>query len=171
MTSAAFPGSPQRGRGKHRGLSALLCVVLTLAGLSALARADALPTLGEKVAGTVHMEGYFDLYWDAASGRLYWEIDKLDTEFLYQVSMGSGLGSNPVGIDRGQLGHLHVLEARRRTAGAVGGTQLPLSGDERQSLEREGRADAFATSVHWGFDIVAEGEGQRSRGCHGVLPA
>ncbi|NIP57466.1 MAG: hypothetical protein GWO00_05545, partial [Gemmatimonadetes bacterium] len=41
------------------------------------------------------------------------EIPELDTEFLYQISMGSGLGSNPVGIDRGQLEGTHVLEARR----------------------------------------------------------
>ena len=63
-------------------------------------------------------------------GSLYWEIADLDSEFLYQISMGSGLGSNPVGIVRGQLRGTHVFEAR-----AV--------------------RDAFAPSVHWGFDIVA----------------
>ena len=59
------------------------------------------------------MEGFFNLYWDDDSGSLYWEIAQLDTEFLYQISMGSGLGSNPVGIDRGQLRGTHVFEARR----------------------------------------------------------
>ena len=59
------------------------------------------------------MEGFFNLDWDDETGSLYWEIAELDTEFLYQISMGSGLGSNPVGIDRGQLRGTHVFEARR----------------------------------------------------------
>ena len=42
------------------------------------------------------MEGFFNLYWDDGAGALFWEIDDLDTEFLYQVSMGSGLGSTPI---------------------------------------------------------------------------
>mgnify|MGYP001552711764 FL=1 len=65
--------------------------------------AQQMPTISETIAGATPMEGYFNMYWDDATGAMYWEIDKLDTEFLYQVSMGSGLGSNPVGIDRGQL--------------------------------------------------------------------
>ena len=65
------------------------------------AQAQSLPIIEETVTGKQAMEGYFDLYWDEATGKMYWEIDQLDTEFLYQVSMGSGLGSNPIGIDRG----------------------------------------------------------------------
>ena len=60
------------------------------------ATAQEMPTIGETVAGNTAIEGYFNLYWDDALGNLYWEIDKLDTEFLYQISMGSGLGSNPI---------------------------------------------------------------------------
>ena len=59
------------------------------------------------------MEGFFNLYWHDDTGSLYWEIAELDTEFLYQISMGSGLGSNPVGIDRGQLRGTQVFEASR----------------------------------------------------------
>ncbi|HAT57478.1 MAG TPA: hypothetical protein DCS79_01590, partial [Gammaproteobacteria bacterium] len=64
------------------------------------ANAQEMNAIDETVAGSTAIEGYFNLYWNDASGTLYWEIDKLDTEFLYQVSMGSGLGSNPIGIDR-----------------------------------------------------------------------
>jgi len=105
------------------------------------------------------MEGYFNLYWEESSGKMYWEIDKLDTEFLYQISMGSGLGSNPVGIDRGQLRGTYVLAAKR-----VGPRILLVQPNYRyrassdNSLERQAVEDAFAPSVHWGFDIVAVGE-------------
>ena len=74
---------------------------------------EALPGIADKTDGTTAMEGFFNLYWDDGEGALYWEIDLGAGEFLYQISMGSGLGSNPVGIDRGQLRGTHVLEARR----------------------------------------------------------
>ena len=99
-------------------------------------------------------------YWDEAEGKLYWEIDKLDTEFLYQVSMASGLGSNPVGIDRGQLRGTYVLSAKR-----VGPRVLLMQPNYRyratsdNELERQAVEDAFAPSVHWGFDIVAADDG------------
>ena len=70
-------------------------------------------TIATKTSGMEKLEGFFDIYWDDDTGKLYWEIDKFDTEFLYAVSLSSGLGSNPVGLDRGQLGGEHVLEAKR----------------------------------------------------------
>ena len=45
---------------------------------------------------------------------------ELHPEFLYQVSMGSPLGSNPVGIDQGQLRGTHECEARRIGLGYYG---------------------------------------------------
>jgi hypothetical protein len=103
------------------------------------------------------MDGFFNLYWDNANGLLFWEISELDTEFLYQISMGSGLGSNPVGIDRGQLRGTHVLAAKR-----IGPRILlmePNYGFVAQSEnlnEAQAVRDAFAPSVHWGFEMVAE---------------
>ena len=71
------------------------------------------PSIAEKTAEMERLEGFFDIYWDDETGKLYWEIDKFDAEFLYSVSLSSGLGSNPVGLDRGQLGGAYVLEAMR----------------------------------------------------------
>lgn len=122
----------------------------------AQAQAQSLPSIEETVAGKQHMEGYFDLYWDEATGKMYWEIDQLDTEFLYQVSMGSGLGSNPIGIDRGQLRGTYLLTAQR-----VGPKLMLKEPNYRYQalsdnpLERLAVRDAFAPSIIWGFDIVA----------------
>ncbi|MEZ5489720.1 MAG: zinc-dependent metalloprotease [Gammaproteobacteria bacterium] len=135
-------------------LRALLALIL-LSGL-APAQAQDLPAISSTVADATAMEGYFNLYWDESTGKLYWEIDKLDTEFLYQVSMGSGLGSNPVGIDRGQLRGTYVLSAQR-----VGPRVLLVEPNYRyratsdNALEVQAVEDAFAPSVIWGFDIVA----------------
>ena len=116
-----------------------------------------LPSIEEKTQNADRMEGFFNLYWEDSSGSLYWEIDELGTEFLYQISMGSGLGSNPVGIDRGQLRGTHILEPRR-----IGPRILLMEPNYRflarsdNPTEAQAVRDAFAPSVHWGFDIVAE---------------
>jgi len=123
---------------------------------TALAHAQTLPSISEKVANADRLEGYFNLYWEDATGKMYWEIDKLDTEFLYAISMASGLGSNPVGIDRGQLGGTYVLQAQR-----VGPRVLLIEPNYRfqaisdNPLEQQAVRDAFAPSVLWGFDIIA----------------
>ena len=137
-------------------------VTLALIALCGLARpaepqAPSLPSIEQHTEGMTQMEGFFNLYWDNASGSLFWEISELDTEFLYQISMGSGLGSNPVGIDRGQLRGTHVLAAKR-----IGPRILlmePNYGFVAQSenlSEAQAVRDAFAPSVHWGFEMVAE---------------
>ena len=135
-------------------------ILVAYAGLTsspALAQEDPLPSIEEKTQGSERMEGFFNLHWQASSGSLYWEIDQLDSEFLYQISMGSGLGSNPVGIDRGQLRGTHILEARR-----IGPRVLLVEPNYRFRARSDDPAevravrDAFAPSVHWGFEIVAE---------------
>lgn len=129
------------------GLALILCTS---------SNAQQMPAINETVANATPIEGYFNLYWDNNSGKLYWEIDKLDTEFIYQVSMGSGLGSNPIGIDRGQLRGTYVLSAQR-----IGPKVLLMEPNYRyrassdNQLERQAVEDAFAPSVIWGFDIVA----------------
>ena len=137
-------------------------VTLALIALCGLARpaepqAPSLPSIEQHTESMTQMDGLFDLYWDNANGSLFWEISELDTEFLYQISMGSGLGSNPVGIDRGQLRGTHVLAAKR-----IGPRILlmePNYGFVAQSenlSEAQAVRDAFAPSVHWGFEMVAE---------------
>jgi hypothetical protein len=131
-------------------------LAFSVASASTLVQAQSLPSIEDKVSGTTLMEGYFNLYWDESAGKLYWEIDKLDTEFLYQISMASGLGSNPVGIDRGQLRGTYVFAAKR-----VGPRVLLMQPNYRyrassnNELERQAVVDSFAPSVHWGFDIAA----------------
>jgi hypothetical protein len=144
-----------------RGAAALAVATLLIfsAPIDALAsqRDDEVPTIENKTRGMIRFAGFFDLYFDESDGKLYWEIDRWDTEFLYQVSLASGLGSNPVGLDRGQLGGTYVLEARR-----VGPTVLliePNYGYRARSdnpYEVQAVEDAFAPSTHWGFKVEAE---------------
>jgi hypothetical protein len=132
-----------------------------LAGALAVADDAPRPSIAERTKAMVRHEGFVDLYWDEASGRLFLELDPSGRELLYQVSLASGLGSNPIGVDRGQLGGTHLLRVER-----VGPRILLVERNHRfrarSSNPDEVRAvaEAFTPSVYWGFEIEAEHEGR-----------
>src|SRR6201984_3667209 len=70
-------------------------------------------SIAEKTKDAQKLAGYFDLYWDAKTGKLWLEVDKWDTEFLYQSSLAAGVGSNDIGLDRGQMGQTRMVRFER----------------------------------------------------------
>ena len=115
------------------------------------------PTIGEKAAGMQKLPGYFNLYWDAKQGKLWLEIDKWGTEFLYQTGLPAGIGSNDIGLDRGQLGPNGIVRFER-----VGPKVLLVEENLRYRAvskdrdERRAVHDSFAESTLWGFTVAAE---------------
>ena len=89
--------------------------LLKLAGLlaffSCLSVAEA--QIREKVKGMEVFPGFFTFYWDAKAGKIWLEIDKWNTEFLYVESLPAGIGSNDIGLDRGQLGDSSIVRFDR----------------------------------------------------------
>src|SRR4029450_6414190 len=67
----------------------------------------------EKVSGMEKFPGFFNFYWDAKAGKIWLEIDKWNTEFLYVESLPAGIGSNDIGLDRGQLGDSSIVRFDR----------------------------------------------------------
>jgi len=115
------------------------------------------PSIAEKTAGAQKMAGYFNLYWDAKQGKLWLEIDKWGTEFLYQSGLSAGIGSNDIGLDRGQLGATRIVRFDR-TGPKILLVQENLfyravsnDPDERRAVH-----DSFAESALWGFTVAAE---------------
>lgn len=104
--------------------------------------------------------GYFTYFWDDRCGKLWLEVDKFDTEFLYVNSLKAGLGSNDIGLDRNQLGSTKVVKFQR-----IGPKVLltQVNYDYRalsdNPKEREAVEDAFAKSVIGGFEVEAEEDG------------
>jgi len=60
--------------------------------------------IADKTKNMKRYDGYFTFWWDAAAGKIWLQVDKLNQEFLYVNSLPAGLGSNDIGLDRGQLG-------------------------------------------------------------------
>ena len=149
-------------------LPALLAFALLVAGCgttapprptTATAGGAAAPTIAARTAGMERRGGFVPVYWDATAGKVWLEVP-LDRDLLHVVSLAGGLGSNDVGLDRGQLGGERVVRFER-----VGPRVLLVQPNLRfragsdSAAEREAVEDAFAPSVVWGFDVAAEGTG------------
>ncbi len=121
----------------------------------------ALPTISEKTKLMRKMPGYFPLYWDDRTGKMWLEIDKWDTEFLFLESLSAGVGQNDIGLDRGQLGDGRVVKFRR-VGPKVLLTQVNYGfrAQTEDLAERKAVEDAFAQSVIWGFEAAAEDGGR-----------
>ena len=59
------------------------------------------------------LDGYFPLYWDERTGSLFIEIPRFDTEFLLNLGLAAGLGSNDIGLDRGEGGGARIVSFQR----------------------------------------------------------
>src|SRR5271157_4245084 len=95
------------------GVMLMAAAIAAPHGAWAGAETPAAVTIAEKVTGAQKFPGYFNLYWDAKQGKLCLEIDKWSTEFLYQSGLPAGVGSNDIGLDRGQLGKTAIVRFER----------------------------------------------------------
>ena len=115
----------------------------------------------EKVAGLEKFPGFFTFYWDAKAGKIWLEIDKWNTEFLYVESLPAGIGSNDIGLDRGQLGDSSIVRFDRTGPRVLlVAPNYSFRATSNNPAERVAVKDAFAESTLWGFDVAAE-EGNR----------
>ncbi|GHA55462.1 zinc-dependent metalloprotease [Pontibacter akesuensis] len=134
----------------------LLWLLLLPLFLSNLAQAQSLPSIASKTEGMQRFPGYFTYYDDDATGKIWLEIDKLEQEFLYVNSLPAGLGSNDIGLDRGQLGDTKVVYFSKQGP-KVMLVQPNLSYRALSQNQNERRAveDSFAKSIIWGFKAEA----------------
>ncbi|WP_462264065.1 zinc-dependent metalloprotease [Mucilaginibacter sp.] len=114
-----------------------------------------------KTQGLAKYPGYFNFYWNERTGHILLEVDKLNQEFLYVSTMPAGVGSNDLGLDRGQIGDTRIVKFIKS------GPKILLiqpnydyravsnNPDERKSVE-----EAFAQSVIWGFTAEAQDNGR-----------
>lgn len=103
-----------------------------------------------------HQVGFFDFYYQIEQDKVFLKIDKLNQPFLFQSSMPQGIGSNDIGLDRGQLGETRLVKFER-----YGNKVLlkQLNTEYRASssniAEKASIDGAFADSVIAGFSVVA----------------
>ena len=118
--------------------------------------------IAAKIAGLALRPGLLDLFVDADLGKVMVRLpaargaQRTIGEYIYYEGIVSGLGSNPVGLDRGQVGEPQILRLRE-----LGGKvlfelvnfrfrALTQAADEVRAV-----AESFATSVIWSAEIAA----------------
>lgn len=117
----------------------------------------------DPLAGTTWLPGFVDVYADTSTGRVLIGVHELDVPFLLVSSLPGALGSNDVGLDRGQTGLRTVVRFRRV------GDRLLLIADNTRYVARSADADeaaaatdAFAPAVLWAGKLITR-PAQKSR--------
>ena len=135
-------------------------IVLFIAAVS-FAAAQTAPatstTIADKTKGMTAMPGYFPMYYDAKTGRVFLEVSRWNNDFLYVNSLPAGVGSNDIGLDRGQIGGSIIVRFER-----FGPKILLVQPNQNyravtsDAQERRAVEESFAQSVIWGFTVEAE---------------
>ncbi|MFZ6798851.1 zinc-dependent metalloprotease [Undibacterium sp. Di24W] len=137
-------------------------IVLALGGMEAEARQAPIAAsvdLGDFGALTIGMKkqtGLFDIWSSSEQAKILLAVTELDKPFLLVTSLPFGLGSNDVGLDRGQVGGSKLVRFERH------GKRLFLVqentrfvADSPNADERASVREAFAGAVLWAGDILA----------------
>ena len=122
---------------------------------------NSVPSVSSFTQGMTKQQGYFDFYYQPDSGKLYLLVDKLAQPFIFQSSLPRGIGSNDIGLDRGQLGDTRLVQFEQF------GNKLMLKqlntyyrANSTNSAERQSVDEAFASSVLAGLPVVASEGGK-----------
>ncbi|MBO9663028.1 zinc-dependent metalloprotease [Dokdonella sp.] len=145
----------------------IACVSFAAAFALSVHAADAPPKKPEAAAGIesatrgfARTAGFFDVYRDEAKGRVLLGLRAFEQPFLMTSSLPWALGSNDIGLDRGQSSDSHLVEFRRvgsRVLLVEDNTRFrAVSNNPDESLSVR---QAFAESVLWAGDVVAERKG------------
>jgi hypothetical protein len=132
----------------QKAMLLFLCCVFTL---------QAETNFSDFVKGKTHNQGYFSFYHDDEKGKVYLELNEFNQSFLFQSSLPHGIGSNDIGLDRGQLGDTRLVQFER-VGNKVFLRQLNTyyRADTSNKLEKQAIDEAFASSIIWGFTVAAK---------------
>src|SRR5690349_15495155 len=152
-TGRTVPHRQVRGAGRVT-MKRAAAILLLLAACTTTTPSQPTPAPAAPASTPSSMEGFVPLRWDADNGKLLMEITRFGEEMIWQVSLASGVGSNPIGLDRGQLGATHLVRFER-----VGPRVLMVEPNyafralSEDPSERRAVEQSFATSILAGFKI------------------
>lgn len=105
------------------------------------------------------VSGYYTYYLDKNTDKVFVEVPRNAEPFIFQSSLPRGVGSNDLGLDRGQLGRTRLVNF------SIHGPKVLLTQQNTQFVartdngaERLSVEEAFADSVLFGFEIAASSE-------------
>ena len=124
-------------------------------GGDASAAAGPVQTIGQRVGSLEKLDGFIPMYLDAKTGRVYLEIAKFDMQFLQELHIANGAGTN--GINLGAIGRPYVVHFSRV------GPKVMLTAENfawrtssTEAAEKRAVNEGFPESVLAGFTVAAE---------------
>ncbi|GAB54821.1 hypothetical protein GPUN_0681 [Glaciecola punicea ACAM 611] len=140
-----------------RFIQIIILVGLTVFALNVMSNVPDKPK--DFIANKQILSGMIDIMHEPATDSVFLRLDKqqLSNTYIFQSSLPQGIGSNDIGLDRGQLGDTRLVKFER-----FGNKLLlnQLNTDYRavtdNVAERKSIDEAFASSVIAGFEIVNE---------------
>jgi len=122
---------------------------------------EAATGFADAIAGLEHRPGFIDLYAGADSGKLLALLPAPDEHgvalrFIHALRLRDGLGSNPLGLDRGWGNAGRIIRLRRIGKRVIAEVENHrYRADTDNQLERRAVASSFASSFIWATEIVA----------------
>ncbi len=128
----------------------------------AQAQAQAPKTIAELTRSMAHQGGFIDLWRDIDKGRVLLSVASLNQPLLLVSSLPHGLGSNDVGLDRGQASEPKLVHFEQRGARLfLVQRNTRFIADSANADERASVQQAFASAVLWSGEILASEGGRR----------
>ncbi len=104
--------------------------------------------------GSTEDKGLLDISIDPETGSVYLHLETFPAEFLYVPALQSGVGSNDLGLDRGQLDRSRWIRFERYGNRVLMlEPNLKFRADTENSYEQRAVSEAFAQSVLAGFAV------------------
>jgi hypothetical protein len=96
-------------------LAPLLAIPIVVAGCASAPTkpAPAESPIAAKTSGMERRDGFIPIYLDTKQGKVYLELPQDSMRALMLVALATGLGSNPIGLDRGANGSNYVARFDR----------------------------------------------------------
>lgn len=134
---------------------ALICLFILSAQVFA-ADPDKIPSVADFTQNMQYKDGFIDFYYQIEQDKVFVKIDQFEQPFLFQSSLPRGIGSNDIGLDRGQLGDTRLVKFERY-GNKVLLKQLNTQyrANSTNVAEQASIDQAFADSVIAGFKVVA----------------
>lgn len=102
------------------------------------------------------VNGFMPIYLSTNEGKVWLEVSKFEQPFIMYTGLPYGIGSNDIGLDRGQLGQSRLVQFERY------GNKIFLKqlntryrADTDNQAEKNSVNEAFASSVLHGFEVEA----------------
>ena len=146
--------------GRRPGASVLMAGLALL--LLAAPPAAAQEPFPDATEGLDRQEGFFPLYHDPGEGRLLMEVPEDGPEFLYLVSQATGIGSDDLGLDRGEIGSEYLARFERsgdRVFLTLQNPEFRAAADPDPELRRSVE-ESFPTSRIGSLEVLAEEDGR-----------